>query len=137
MKRDFHLALGRRGEKDAAKFLAQKRFLILARDWRTRAGELDLVALDGETVVFVEVKARRYRKKASGFRPAQNLSNRQMRRNLHAAKLYRKIFHASTLEARFDLVELLYDRFFRLYGLYHTLDYLPALPAQRSENGSV
>ena len=129
IRRALHLALGKRGEKDAERLLETKRYRILARDWRTRAGELDIVALDGETVVFVEVKARRFRKK-EGFLspPSQNLSARQMRRNLHAAKLYRKIFHATELEARFDLVEAVYDRFFRLRKLYHTLDYLPALP---------
>ena len=43
----------------AAKFLRRKGYKILSRDERTGLGELDLVAIDGQTVVFVEVKTRR------------------------------------------------------------------------------
>ena len=51
--------LGDRGEEAAAKFLANKGYKILARQFRTPLGELDLVARDGGTLVFVEVKTRR------------------------------------------------------------------------------
>jgi len=50
---------GRYGEEVAAEHLRRKGFEILARNVRTALGEIDLVALDGEVVVFVEVKARR------------------------------------------------------------------------------
>ena len=50
---------GRYGEDAAAEFLRRRGFEILARNVRTALGEIDLVALDGEVVVFVEVKARR------------------------------------------------------------------------------
>ena len=125
--RNFHLKAGRFGEKTARRFLESKNYRILAQNWRTRTGELDLVSLDGECVVFVEVKTRCYRKKSALFRPAQNLSNYQMRRNRHAAKLYRKIFHATHFEARFDLVEVCCDRRLRITEIYHTRDYLPIL----------
>ncbi len=128
--RDFHLKAGRFGERAARKFLQSKNYRILAQNWRTRVGELDLVSLDGECVVFVEVKTRCYRQKSDLFRPAQNLSNRQMRRNGRAAKLYRKIFHADHFEARFDLVEVCCDRRLHITGIYHTLDYLPCLPPE-------
>ena len=50
--------LGLRGEKAAAKFLKRKRYKIVASQDRAKLGEIDLVAVDGETVVFVEVKTR-------------------------------------------------------------------------------
>ena len=50
---------GRFGEDAAAEYLRCRGFEILARNVRTALGEIDLVALDGEVVVFVEVKARR------------------------------------------------------------------------------
>ncbi len=53
--------LGRWGEGVAATHLAAHGFVILARNWRCAAGEIDLVARDGETLVFVEVKTRRGR----------------------------------------------------------------------------
>ncbi|HWC01210.1 MAG TPA: YraN family protein [Methylomirabilota bacterium] len=52
-------SLGRAGEAAAARFLERRGFVILARNLRSRLGEIDLVARDGGTLVFVEVKARR------------------------------------------------------------------------------
>ncbi len=52
------LALGQLGEDLACRELRRRGYAILARRYRTRIGELDIVARDGETVVFVEVKAR-------------------------------------------------------------------------------
>lgn len=52
-------AFGRRGEDAAAEFLRRRGLEVLARNVRTAFGEIDLVALDGDVVVFVEVKARR------------------------------------------------------------------------------
>ena len=50
---------GNRAERQAARFLKAKGMTILARQFQTRFGEIDLVARDGDEVVFVEVKARR------------------------------------------------------------------------------
>ena len=50
--------LGSDGEDAAAAHLTAAGLTVLARNWRCRDGELDLVALDGRTVVFVEVKTR-------------------------------------------------------------------------------
>ncbi len=50
--------LGKRGEAAAARFLRRRGYKILARGDRFGPGELDLVALDGKTIVFVEVKTR-------------------------------------------------------------------------------
>ena len=51
--------LGQRGEEIAAAYLQQQGYLILARNWRCSLGELDIVAREGETLAFVEVRARR------------------------------------------------------------------------------
>jgi putative endonuclease len=52
-------ALGQEGEELAAAYLVTLGYDIVARNWRTRSGELDIVARDGEWLVFVEVRARR------------------------------------------------------------------------------
>jgi putative endonuclease len=52
-------ALGRTGEDLAADHLARRGFAVLERNVRTRHGEIDLIAFDGATLVFVEVKAAR------------------------------------------------------------------------------
>ena len=51
-------ALGKAGEDRAVEELERRGYAILARRYRTRHGEIDIVARDGETTVFVEVKAR-------------------------------------------------------------------------------
>ena len=56
---DVRHTAGRRGEDLAAEHLERLGFQVLARNHRTRFGELDLVAYDGETLVFAEVKPRR------------------------------------------------------------------------------
>lgn len=50
---------GQRGEELAAVYLAGKGYTIITRNWRCAIGELDLIATDGQTLVFVEVRARR------------------------------------------------------------------------------
>ena len=56
---DYKRQLGGRGEEIAAAYLAQRGYIILHRNWRCSAGELDIVACEGETLVFVEVRTRR------------------------------------------------------------------------------
>jgi putative endonuclease len=56
---DDRAGLGRTGEKHAERFLRrEKKYLIVTRNYRSPIGEIDLVAVDGKTIVFVEVKTR-------------------------------------------------------------------------------
>lgn len=50
--------LGQQGEELAARFLADSGLMILERNWRCKQGEIDIVALDGRTLVICEVKTR-------------------------------------------------------------------------------
>ncbi len=52
------LALGRWGEEQAAKFLRKKRFKIVERNFTCRLGEIDIIARDKDSLVFVEVKTK-------------------------------------------------------------------------------
>jgi putative endonuclease len=95
-------AAGRSGEDAAAALLAGLGMSVVARNYRTRRGEIDLVALDGDSVVFVEVKNwTRY-----GFEDlALALTPRKIGRIVETAK----IFLARNREyygmaARFDVV---------------------------------
>jgi len=49
---------GARSEEKACGFLRDRGYYIISRNWRTRTGEIDIIARDGDIVVFVEVKAR-------------------------------------------------------------------------------
>jgi putative endonuclease len=57
-----HLLRGRKGERIACRYLMRRGFDILARRHRNRAGEMDIIAFEKETLVFVEVKTRSSRR---------------------------------------------------------------------------
>ena len=73
MPSDARKTIGRRGEQLAAEHFERLGWQILARNHHTRFGELDIVALDGETLVFTEVKTCRLGK----GRPWDNLHERK------------------------------------------------------------
>lgn len=56
--KQFNYQKGRQGERLAEKYLKKKGYKILERNFRLRFGEIDLVAADGQTIVFVEVKTK-------------------------------------------------------------------------------
>jgi len=116
-----HLALGRRGERAAAEYLEMNFCHVLARNCRTAAGELDIVALDGSVLLFVEVKTLRFK---PGFSPIGNLSLRQRRRNYRAAKLYTAMLAKAPAHVRFDLIEIVF-RGRKIVELRRHRDYLP------------
>lgn len=56
-----HNELGTWGEQCAVEYLRRKGYVILERDWKSGHRDLDIIAFDGATMVFVEVKTRRNR----------------------------------------------------------------------------
>lgn len=91
---------GVRGEEVAARHLRAAGYRILARNWRSGRRELDLIALDGRTVVFVEVKTR-----GDGPQhPLEALDRRQRRRLRSAAEAWIHAHPGVGREFRFDLL---------------------------------
>lgn len=99
-----HIRLGARGERLAARLLRGKNYSILCRNFKVRSGEIDLVARDGDTLVFVEVKTRRHTTRS---RPAEGLSAKQKRRIYNAAQSYLRSIDNPDIVFRFDLIELI------------------------------
>ena len=93
--------LGQRGEAAAAKYLKKKGMTIVARSDRGRLGEIDLVAVDGRTVVFVEVKTRRSHDTGH---PADAVDDDKQRRLTRLALSYLKQHRLLECPARFDVV---------------------------------
>ena len=103
-----HNDLGKWGEELAAKYLEQKGYVIRDRDWRQGKLDLDIVAVadDGETVVFVEVKAR----KTNAFgQPEQAVDAKKIKRLARAADSYVKSLGLSA-PLRFDIVSIIGDQ---------------------------
>ena len=102
--------LGRAGERAAASMLRYRGFEILLRNCRMPRGEIDIVARDGFTLVFVEVKTLYARNMDArrAFQPRSNLSVRQKRRIIRGGLSYLRSLGRPNVRYRFDLVEILY-----------------------------
>lgn len=95
--------IGARGEEAAAAYLERIGMTIVDRNWRTAAGELDIIALDGDELVLCEVKTRRTAAKGT---PEEAVSANKRRKIARLAREY--IAHAG-LDAprvRFDVVAI-------------------------------
>lgn len=98
-----HNDTGREGEALAASFLLQKGYEIIDRNWRYGPKEIDIVARDGDTMVFVEVKTR----STLAFElPQEAVTKKKMKNLVEAADAY-LIQHNIGLEGRFDIVAVL------------------------------
>ncbi len=93
--------LGRRGEAAAARMLRRQGYVIVAHSERGGSGEIDLVAVDRRTVVFVEVKTRRSH---DAGHPAEAVDQAKQRRLTHLALAYLKRHDLLENSARFDVV---------------------------------
>ncbi len=82
---DDRAKLGRRGEKLARRFLERLGYRIITQNYVCAAGELDLIALDGEMIVFAEVKTRRGEEAADVERAVNPAKRRQL---VRVAKYY-------------------------------------------------
>ncbi len=95
--------LGRQGEDLACEELRRRGYAILARRFRTRHGEIDIVARDGDVLVFIEVKARSSTR-FGGARSAVTWP--KQRKIMMMAQRYMKRVGWSTRPCRFDIVAI-------------------------------
>ena len=103
------LALGRRGEDLAHRFLRAKGFVIVARNYRLSSGdaEADLIAWEGETLVFVEVKSR----ETAEFGPPERAIGEDKRAHLlRIAREYTRKTETHWDRIRFDVVSVVFTK---------------------------
>ena len=121
MATDLRQHLGRIGEDLALAHFQRLGFDLVARNYRTRFGEIDLVVYDGETLVFVEVKTRRA--SGSGRGPWESLHERKQRRvRRMAVEFLTEPGRPYTADLRFDAVGVVIDG----HGSLVRLDHLEA-----------
>jgi putative endonuclease len=98
--------LGKIGEQAVAKFLKKYGYKILAQNYRCKLGEIDIIAKDGQVLVFIEVKTRSGTSYGS---PAAAVTIRKQRQISKAAQCYLAEHSLFESPARFDVVSVLCD----------------------------
>ncbi|HBG42849.1 MAG TPA: YraN family protein [Porphyromonadaceae bacterium] len=115
-----HNELGKKGEDAAVRLLQSKGYRILDRNWRSGHYEIDIIARDGDFIVFVEVKTR---SSLQWGNPEDFIDNRRMRRMIQATERY-LLFKEIDNPARFDVIGVLWDG--HSFKLDHIVDaFLP------------
>ena len=107
--------LGRAGEKRGAKFLKTLGYKILKTNYKTPFGEADIVAKDGDTVVFCEVKTR-----LSGAfgTPAEAVDGKKEKRYIDIARYFLMKAGRDDFAVRFDVLEVYEDRVNHIVGAF-------------------
>jgi putative endonuclease len=95
------LSLGVRGEEAAVAYLRQKKGVILERNYRCKAGEIDIICKFGQEILFVEVKTRSM---GSMGLPGEAVNRAKQRRLLKAASRYLSLNRLWDRPCRFDLI---------------------------------
>ncbi|NLX70915.1 MAG: YraN family protein [Clostridiales bacterium] len=99
-----HKELGRWGEEMAARYLThEKGFRITDRNYQCRFGEIDLIAIKQNTLVFVEVKTRRY---LNFGLPAESVTRTKQKKYHLLSQYYIKANGLYSFDCRFDIVEV-------------------------------
>lgn len=94
------------GEEAACKFLEDKGYIILDRNYSTSCGEIDIIARDERHIIFVEVKTREEGKNTERYgRPALAVTKEKQRKIIYTAKSYRG-YDKKSLIPRFDVIEI-------------------------------
>lgn len=94
--------LGDEGERAAARHLKSRGMRVILRGYRTALGEVDLIARDGDTLVFVEVKTRR------AGHPVEAVTEEKQRRLTMAALHFLRRHRVLEQKCRFDVVALVW-----------------------------
>lgn len=98
-----HLEIGKMGEREAAKYLSKSNYKILQLNFRSKFGEIDIIAMHKDTIVFIEVKTRKNNLYGT---PGQAVNKSKQRKIIKTALFYLKIKNIYHKNVRFDIVEV-------------------------------
>lgn len=113
---DRRQAVGRLGEELAARFLEEKGFQVVERNFRCRLGELDLIGWDKQTLVFVEVRTRSSTSFAS---PEESVNQRKQQRLRRLAAWYQAAIIRHEVDCRFDVITVLLSKAGKIQKINH------------------
>ena len=98
---------GKKSETEAVKHLKKLGYKIIEKNYKTKIGEIDIIAKDKDTLVFIEVKARNSAKFGN---PKQAVTSKKQKKISMVALQYLKSIKKSNVKARFDVVAVIKDK---------------------------
>ena len=104
------------GEEQAVAFLQQKGYRILAKNFRNRFGEIDIIAQDKDEVVFIEVKTR---KNDNFGTPAEAVNEQKLRKITMVASDFMREQGLENIQPRFEVVSILTNKTLELISNIH------------------
>jgi putative endonuclease len=108
VKKDERKQVGRLGEICAAQYLRSLDYSIADRNWKCRSGEIDLIAEENGTLIFIEVRTRTGR--TTFGTPAESVDARKQRQVRATAQVYLHRTQAHERKIRFDVISIILDR---------------------------
>ena len=105
-KPDSRITTGKHGEELAVRYLEEQGYAIIERNYRLRIGEIDIIARDGEVLVFIEVKTRRSNRFGSPF---EAVDFRKQQQIIRVARMYLARHGCENCAVRFDVVAVCFD----------------------------
>lgn len=97
---------GKKGEDMAVKYLKKQKYKILERNFSCKFGEIDIIAKDKDTIVFVEVKLKN---SADFGLPREKITPSKLKKIKITAEFYLATHNLVGVPARFDAIEILFD----------------------------
>jgi putative endonuclease len=108
---------GRIGEAEACRWLEEKEYRILQRNWRCRSGEVDIIAAREELLIFVEVRSR---SSAAAFgTPQESVNQRKMQQVRATAAVYIQLNGEHDRQIRFDVIGVMIDNAGKVGSVQH------------------
>ena len=110
-----NLVEGLTGESKVCDYLQSLGYSILERNYKTKIGEIDIIALDKDRYVFIEVKTRSTAVKGYG---REVINNEKIRKIRNSAVGYLKYLRVPNAKMRFDLIEIVGDELHHLQAIF-------------------
>ena len=109
---------GDKGEQLAADFLEENGYCVICRNFKTRLGEIDIIAENSGYVIFVEVKTR----KSNSFASACEYVGTQKQQRIIKTAAFWLNGHRTSKQPRFDVIEVYYSNGFDSFKINHICD---------------
>jgi len=108
--------VGKLGETKAGEYLVRNGYQIIEKNFRTRYGEIDIIAKDGNDLVFVEVRSRSTK---SFGAPEESITAKKQLKIKNLAQYYLQVHNLNRVNCRFDVVVINFNRNGKLERLNH------------------